>query len=61
MPAKASGADRVFSFDTVLPPEASTHALFSAHVAPLLAASLQGFNVTVFAYGQTGSGACMHA
>lgn len=56
LPAKASGADRVFAFDTVLPADAPTQQLFTAHVGPLLAAALEGINVTVFAYGQTGSG-----
>ncbi|KAL9938900.1 hypothetical protein V8E36_002619 [Tilletia maclaganii] len=45
-----------FSFDSVLSPTQTTADLFDAHVAPIVAATVDGYNGTVFAYGQTGSG-----
>ncbi|KAK0555712.1 Kinesin-like protein kip2 [Tilletia horrida] len=45
-----------FKFDAVLPPTQTTAELFGSHIAPIVAAAVDGFNGTVFAYGQTGSG-----
>jgi kinesin family protein 4/21/27 len=50
------GTNRAFSYDFVLPPEASQEELYSQAVKPLIEKIYSGYNSTVLAYGQTGSG-----
>jgi kinesin family protein 4/21/27 len=45
-----------FTFDQVFPPTATQSAVYQHVVAPLLDATLEGYNATILAYGQTGSG-----
>ncbi|EST10124.1 Kinesin, motor domain protein [Kalmanozyma brasiliensis GHG001] len=45
-----------FTFDHLLLSPATTSAMFTSHIAPVIRAAMEGYNGTVFAYGQTGSG-----
>ncbi|SPQ96372.1 unnamed protein product (mitochondrion) [Plasmodiophora brassicae] len=45
-----------FTFDHVFDESHSTEALYQAIAAPIVNASMQGINGTIFAYGQTSSG-----
>merc|ERR1711939_1198558 len=45
-----------FTFDHVFSPEASQEEVYEECVAPLVNATLEGYNGTLLAYGQTGSG-----
>eukprot|EP01124_Arcella_intermedia_P025828 TRINITY_DN4706_c0_g1_i9.p1 TRINITY_DN4706_c0_g1~~TRINITY_DN4706_c0_g1_i9.p1 ORF type:complete len:616 (+),score=104.72 TRINITY_DN4706_c0_g1_i9:54-1901(+) len=45
-----------FSFDKIFSPESSTYEIFKEVALPIIDASLEGINGTIFAYGQTSSG-----
>ena len=47
---------RSYTYDYVFGTDSSQEDIFSSCVAPLIDASFDGYNATVFAYGQTGSG-----
>lgn len=45
-----------FQFDSLLLPTDSTNETYEENIKPLIKASIEGYNSTIFAYGQTGSG-----
>ena len=48
--------DKRWAFDRVYGPKSSQEDVYEEAVKPLVEATLDGYNSTVFAYGQTGSG-----
>jgi hypothetical protein len=48
----SSSSEKIFSLDHTFPPSSSNSEVYEACVAPLVAHSLAGYNVTIFAYGQ---------
>ena len=48
--------DKRWAFDRVYGPDSQQSDVYEEAVKPLVEATLDGYNSTVFAYGQTGSG-----
>ena len=48
--------DKRWTFDRVYGPDSQQSDVYEEAVKPLVEATLDGYNSTVFAYGQTGSG-----
>ena len=48
--------DKRWAFDRVYGPDSQQSDVYDEAVRPLVEATLDGYNSTVFAYGQTGSG-----
>jgi hypothetical protein len=48
------GADRCFTFDSILTTNHSQEECYKVCASPLLDSFFDGFNATVLAYGQTG-------
>lgn len=55
-PQVSVGSKHTFTYDHVLPPEASQEEVYTQAVKPLIQKIFNGYNATVLAYGQTGSG-----
>ncbi|PWN51626.1 kinesin-domain-containing protein [Violaceomyces palustris] len=45
-----------FRFDRLVQADEGTDSMYESHISPVVKASMEGYNGTVFAYGQTGSG-----
>ncbi|KAJ1038890.1 hypothetical protein NDA11_005517 [Ustilago hordei] len=45
-----------FQFDKLITAPQTTDDMYHSHIAPVVRATVEGYNGTVFAYGQTGSG-----
>ncbi|GAX76977.1 hypothetical protein CEUSTIGMA_g4424.t1 [Chlamydomonas eustigma] len=45
-----------FTYNQVFPPDSTSDSIYTSVALPIVTASMQGYNGTVFAYGQTGSG-----
>ena len=44
-----------FRYDSLISPHETTYALYSTMISPIVQATLEGYNGTIFAYGQTAS------
>jgi len=55
-PKELATADKKWTFDRVYAPSTRQEEIYDEAVRPLVEATLDGYNSTIFAYGQTGSG-----
>jgi kinesin family protein 3/17 len=57
----ATPTPRMYTFDSVYPPESTQQQVYMETVQPILDSVIKGFNGTIFCYGQTGNYHNLHS